>query len=179
METLKSDDLRLTAQQNKELAQAILQKTLPDAEKAILDAIALKAPDETLLDLQRQRDEVSESFNKFINQAHQRDIESLSNAFVSTDLANYARVISCSTGKAKLAIEKLDNIRNNLKILAQFLELGTVIAGAITSGNVANLTSIIEKVDAMVTQEFARSLTADELSTRKDELASCLPAASQ
>jgi hypothetical protein len=175
MFTLSSPDIKETADSYKDLAQDILLVGLPKANDNLLDAIERNATATELLRLQEERLKMQRRFNDCTNKALELDAKSLSGALQSVDIGNALNVINCSTGKAKLAIQRLDDIRAMLVILTAFLELGAELTSAAATGGIAHLKPIIEKVDDLVNTELKRSLTESEIQEISNELAQCLP----
>ncbi len=174
MASLSSSEIKQTADQYREIAKNILLDCLPRADAQILDAVERGASPSELIALQRQRDDVKNKFNDCIDDAINLDVCSLAVSSQATDVNEAMAVISCSTGKAKLAIKRIDDIKAVLEILAKFLELGAAIAAATTTGGVGNIAGIVVALDRLVRHEFESTLTTDELDALSDELNSCL-----
>ena len=174
MASLSSSEIKQTADQCREVAKNIFLDCLPRADAQILDAVERGASPSVLIALQRQRDDVKNKFNDCINEAINLDVCSLAVSSQATDANEAMAAISCSTGKAKLAIKRIKDIKAVLGILAKFLELGAAIAAATTTGGVGNIAGIVVALDRLVRHEFESTLTTDELDALSDELKSCL-----
>lgn len=175
MITLSSTEIMKTASECRELAKFIFLYSIPNAESQILDAISTGASPSKIMALQKDRDDVKAKFNEYMDEAIRLDVCSLAVASQATDISNAMAVISCSTGKAKLAIKRLEDTKVVLEILTKFLELGTAIAAATMTGNIANIAGIVVTVDKLVRYSFESVLEPEELDALSDELKNCLP----
>jgi hypothetical protein len=174
MKSLSSSEIKKTADYYRGIAQDIFLVSLPQADAQILDAIERGASPSELIALQRQREDVARKFNDNMNEAISLDVCSLAASSHSTDVDKAFAAISCSTGKVKLAIKRITNLKANLEIFAKFLELGAAIAAATTTGGIASIAAIVEALDQLVRVKFEETLTADELEQLTNELKDCL-----
>ena len=83
----------------------------------------------------------------------------------SSDVVNATKVMECTTGKAKLALNNLDEFQNFLAVSAAIVKLVADIASAAAAAPLSFLAiaSIIENFDSLVHIELVETLSPDEL----------------
>lgn len=123
--------------------------------------------------------EIKDSLEKVNLQINQANEESLRLTFVgmqkiltSSDLKDPVAAINCSLDKAILALDNLSQLKNALTITGLFLNLGSNMIAATSSGNIGfvQMVSIVQEIDTIVNTELEAALSPAELEALRSRL---------
>lgn len=158
-----------------DVASKISNKSIPAKLKEVSNARAAGSGKVIIDNLLDELAGLHRSAEACIDISREFDVLDLKNALVDTDITDAMGSLKCASGKALLAIDRIDKTKRVLQVLGQIIELGGKIlaAAAAPTLSLAAIKSIIDTVDDLVFTEFKRTLTDQQIKAMEGQLAAC------
>lgn len=163
---LTSDDLTWLANEYRKQSE-YLSGQLPIVIAQYQHLVNKNAPLPEILAAKQAIEDVSSSINKCNTTATRIALKAITDLLIGTDVTNAKKTLECSVAKLKMALDKLEDVRNTLIIIGRFIELASVLIVAAPAGGaglpLAAIASVIDGIDKVVSTELRKSLTPAEL----------------
>jgi hypothetical protein len=166
---LSSNDLRSQADQHNATVER-LSKKLPVLINRYQELVNMNASLDEILVSKKDIDDLASSIAENTRIALELTLKAVTSELMETDVNRARQAIDCSTGKLKLALDKLEDTRNALIVVAGFIRISGALLATASATGVASIKNVIDEFDNLVSIQLKKSLSAEDLERIKKML---------